>query len=162
MRNFTIKKITDLNHVAQTDFMLLGVKSAIDFEINNNWVAMIFDENCMQNLEFSIFKNHMDQMFLAIQERVYSKKLIFPVLFYVWFEEQSLQLSFNVISLPYNKKLFGCIVHYVQSKDIIYKECFQAAHSLNNVYLDLDTDLIEEPYHLNVFEEILYPNNDCI
>jgi hypothetical protein len=50
MRNFNIKKAIDLDHVAQTDFMLLGIESFIDSEINDNWVAIIFDDCFIKNI----------------------------------------------------------------------------------------------------------------
>jgi hypothetical protein len=51
--------------------------------------------------------------------------------FYLWFDQQSSQLCFNLLSSDNIELPFGCTVNIVESSDIILNKCINDIQNLN-------------------------------
>lgn len=162
----TLCDAQDFNYILNESFVLTGNVSKQKYEICNNTWAMAFappeilsiTELDLLNL-FNLLRGH-------IQKQLIDSGSKFCVTFYLWFDEQSGHLCFNVLSGRIKKLPFGCIVKIVPDPLSIIKSCLSSPYlyyipaneiiEISSVDDDSDDDEIE--YILPVYVDYISAN----
>jgi len=118
----TIHDIDDLNIILDSSFLITGDRARQNEEIAENmWVISINEEDREKILPNQL----VDFLFVLINKRIDQMSkggTIYPVVFYMWFDEMAAQLRLNMIS-DFGKQLpFGCNIEIIDSPEPIIKD----------------------------------------
>jgi hypothetical protein len=125
MSSALITQIIDLTFIIDAEIYLSGSPCGIKEETYNNLWELSFDEKLISKLS----KEDLHHFFLLLLEKrteqiaALSNELIATL--YLWFDEQSNQLCFNILSGKDIKLPFHCTIHTVNSIDIIFDQCLE-------------------------------------
>lgn len=170
MNHITITAYKDFDEILEELVIITKNNfTAAKFEYSDMW-CLSFSPEFFKELGYdklvSFFKILIETRDIQLKASAFNE----PVTFYLWFDEQALQLRFNIIpgedaSLP-----FGCTVNKVDSIEPILNKFFSIINDVLEgkdffeVYdaqdiEDIDDDESPKNYVLDVYVQTLYPQN---
>lgn len=168
MSSILISNLIDLEFIVNDDIYLCGSSSGVKEEIYNNFWQISFDENLSLKLSKNDLHYFLSLLLKKRKEQIAIISNTLVVTFYMWVDEQSNQLCFNLLSGQDITLPFGCTVHVVNSVDIIFNKFIHVlrnpALSWNNIEIieqgdsrwDSDEEDIDpKKYVLEVYVTIL-------
>lgn len=111
MNCINIKKNKDFNYIINSDLILTG---CIDEEIEHNWWAIRLKQKFAETVSTYELQNFIKELLIKKREQVSEYSV--PATCYLWVDEQSFQLCFNIITGHTMQLPFGCKINLV--KDI--------------------------------------------
>lgn len=170
MNHITITAYKDFDEILEEAFVIT----------NNNFTCATFEYPDMWCLSFtpeffkelghdklvSFFKILIETREIQLKATDFKKALTF----YLWFDEQALQLRFNIISGEDASLPFGCTINKVDSMKPIFNDFFSTINDVldGKLYFEVydpseddDDDAYEvKNYVLNVYTQVLLPNGN--
>ena len=115
MNYFEINSFKIFDDLYKEDVELFNKFENYEDKINKNVVCIGFDDNFIVKIDEENFNNFIDGIINCKKQQW--EKYSLPATFYLWFDEQSLQIRFNIlpginIDLP-----FGCKIKKVNSHE---------------------------------------------
>ena len=102
--------LQELNEIVSDSLFIGENELDLQKEINNNEWCISANSELAKILTIEDLSVFIEQVILNRKEQVKTKKTVTNLLFYLWFDEQTSQIRFNIIS-DYGKGLpFGCKV----------------------------------------------------
>lgn len=127
MNYITIEKLEDLNQLLEVDIYLTGKLECMQEELEYNTWGIMFDTKLVQELSVSTLKSFMFELINKRSEQVEYLGLVTGATFYMWFDEMSCQLCFDVLSGRDIKLPFRCTVRIVKNCETILKTFLEEA-----------------------------------
>ena len=127
MNYITIEKLEDLDQLLEMDIYLTGNHENQLEELRYNTWEISFDYELIKQLTLSDLKNFIFDLINKRSEQVQELRISGGATFYMWFDEMSCQLCFDVLSGRNIELPFGCTVHVVKSCEIILKNFLKKA-----------------------------------
>lgn len=129
MSHYCIQKLSDLDFILNDEIMLFGNINSIDEEIYHNmWIIDIEREFCkkiaLQDLTMFI-KNLLQNRSLQVESKYPGAKATF----YLWYDPQSIQFRFNILSGENITLPFGCKLNILNSYETILQKFLTEAQS---------------------------------
>jgi len=127
MNYIAIENLKDLDQLLMVDIHLTGKKEDQEQELRYNTWEISFDNELMQHLALSDLKMFIFNLIKTRAEQVKELKLSSGATFYMWFDEMSFQLCFDVLSGRNIELPFRCTVHVVKSYETILEKFLENA-----------------------------------
>lgn len=129
MSHYHIQKLSDLDFILNDEIMLLGNTNNIDEEIYHNmWIIDIeleFGKQMKLQDLTKFIKNLLHNRSLQVQKKYPGARATF----YLWYDPQSVQLKFNILSGEKITLPFGCTINIHNSPLSILKTFLDDIHS---------------------------------
>lgn len=170
MNHITITAYKDFDEILKEALVITNNNfTDVKFEYPNMW-CLSFTPEFFKELEHdklvSFFKTLIETRGIQLRATEFKK----PLTFYLWFDEQALQLRFNIIPGEATSLPFGCTVNKVDSIEPILNKFFSIINDVLKgkdffeVYdaqdiEDIDDDESPKNYVLDVYVQTLYPQN---
>lgn len=127
MSSILVSELNDLQFIINDDIYLSGSSDGINEEIYNNFWQISFNEKFISKISVIELNNFLSQLLKKRLEQITEISNISVATFYLWFDEQSSQLCFNLLSGQDIELPFGCTICIVDSADIILDQCVKSA-----------------------------------
>jgi hypothetical protein len=161
MNHIIITRLSDLQNI---------INEPIDFSENqsptyfpNMW-ALTFDDDLIKNIQLDDLKFFLTELLNNRRIQLLKKSATLQAKFYLWFDEQILQLRFNLLFDTNNPLPFGCKLDIIHDSETILKEFLTIIHQValqgeDIEFFDPSEDFEDEDdennYVLKVYVEIL-------
>lgn len=159
MNIIIIEHISQLMAATQGPMYLSGTSSSLDQEICQNMWALSFKKSMHKQLTLATLNNFLEQLLKAKSQEISHSHAGKAALFYLWFDEQALQLRFNFISIQNKKLPFNCKLKLVDSPEPIFKNLMQSPQKIEIIELlgSADDDTSEEidDFVLTVYTRVM-------
>lgn len=161
MNHMTITDFLGLQEVINNSLQLPMEGSLTDFP--NMW-ALSFDDDLVKTIQLYDLKKFLSELLQNRRMQLAQKDPALKAKFYLWFDEQALQLRFNLLFDIDSPLLFGCKLKIVPTATLILEEfltCTYQAVTQEQVidFVDLhedqDDDDYDKTYVLKVYVELL-------
>ena len=129
MSNTLVRNLTDFEFIINDGIYLSGSSYGVKEEVYNNFWQISFDEQFFSELSLKNFNNFLSILLKKRSEQIAEMSGVSVATFYLWFDEQSSQLCFNLLSGENIELPFGCTVKIVNSADIIFNKCINEFQS---------------------------------
>lgn len=127
MNYITIEKLEDLEQLLNVDIYLTEKEEDQEEELRYNTWEISFDHELIKKLTLSELKNFIFDLINKRAEQVKELGLRQGATFYMWFDEMSCQLCFDVLSGRDIQLPFRCTVHIVKSCELILRKFLEKA-----------------------------------
>ncbi|MBP6869429.1 hypothetical protein KBC04_00885 [Candidatus Babeliales bacterium] len=164
MSSTLISKLIDFEFIINDNIYLSGSSLGFKEEIYNNFWQISFDEGLIQKINLKNLNNFLDTLLTKRSEQIGEISSTSVATFYLWFDEQSSQLCFNLLSGKNIELPFGCTLHVVDNPDFIFNKCIQGlrhpALSFDNIEIiergdprwdDEEDDFDPKKYVLDIY-----------
>lgn len=121
MKYKTISKSEDFEKIIQDSIRPTHIN---DLEYHNMW-AMGFDNNYIKKIDLGHLEEYISKILENRQKQL--QQLNLPAIFYLWLDEQALQLRFNILTGTDTSLPFGSKIHKLNSVTPILKEFLTTA-----------------------------------
>lgn len=169
MSSALVSKLNDFKFIINDDIYLSGSHDGINEETYNNCWQISFTEEFILKISVRKLSNFLSQLLKKRLEQITKISSISAATFYLWFDEQSSQLCFNLLSGENIKLPFECTIYIVDSADIILDQCvnkvqypaikFDQIKFIEQDDIDWNNDDNHEKYVLDVWVITLQSNN---
>jgi len=129
MSSTLIRKFTDFEFIINDGIYLSGSSFGVKEEIYNNMWQISFDEKMLKTIIYKDLKTFFDALSTKRSEQVAQISSASVATLYLWFDVQSSQLCFNLLSGKNIELPFDCTVNVVASSDIILNKCINEAQN---------------------------------
>lgn len=127
MNNIAIEKIDDLDQLLNFDIYLTGKYKDQMTELAYNTWQISFDNMLIQQLKLADLKYFIAKLIKERSLQVERLGTTKHATFYMWVDQMSLQLCFDILSGKNIKLPFNCTVHVIKDYDIILKNFLKKA-----------------------------------
>jgi len=168
MSSIVVSKLHDFQFIINDDIYLSGSSDGIDEEIYNNFWQISFNEKMILRISVKDLNNFLSALLKKRLEQIAKMSNISVATFYLWFDEQSSQLCFNILSGQDIELPFGCTIRIVNSADIILDQCVKKSQypaiKIDQIKfiepddVDLNDDETHKKYVLDVWVTTLRSN----
>lgn len=144
---------------------LLHLSGELSEEIYHNMWCISFEDDLIKSIKIDQLKHFVDAIMENREQQLKGINFRKNVVFYIWFDQQALQLRFNVLTGDLESLPFGCKVHIVKIVDPILNnfidttrnviQCGDQIRFFDKTDDDWDDDENEEEYVLDVFAKKL-------
>jgi len=159
MNIITISNLDQFDSIFNDLLCLSGKQSE---EIYHNMWCISLEGDLIENIKLEQLKYFVDKLIENREQQLKDISLRKSVVFYVWFDQQALQLRFNVITGDVNSLPFGCKVHLDDTSESILNNFINTARDVaksgdqiqffnSEDWEDEDEEEDEEEYILDVF-----------
>lgn len=169
MSSALVSKLNDFKFIINDHIYLSGSPDGINEEIYNNFWQISFNAKFISKISVMQLNNFLSQLLKKRLEQITEISNISVATFYLWFDEQSSQLCFNLLSGENIELPFGSRIYIVDSADIILDQCvnkvqypamkFDQIKFIEPGDIDWNNDN-HEKYVLDVWVTILQSNNN--
>lgn len=167
MNYIVIKTISDLQKILEAPILINNNTLGINEEIQQNMWIVEVDYLFAKDINLADLMNFFSTLLATRQFQLGKEKTLSKTLFYLWFDEQAMQLRFNFISINNATLPFECQLNKVNSAAIILENYLMAIHRNNSeddtiefINQNFNVNDSEDDYILNLYEEIISPNQD--
>jgi len=163
MNHIIINKLSDLQNVLGESIYISGHQSLVEEETYNNMWALTFGDKLIKELEVEDLEKFLSELLKKRRLQLASIDAKAIATFYLWFDEQALQLRFNFISGENVVLPFGCKVNLLNSPEPIFNDLITTIRQVTiegdvveffDPSKDFD-DEIEEEYVLDLYVKVL-------
>ena len=158
-----MSKLDQCELIINDTLHLSGIPSE---EIYHNMWCIGLEDDLIKSITCKELKHVVNRLIENRQQQLKHINFHKNVVFYMWFDQQALQLRFNIISGDETKLPFGCKVQLVNDFESILNNFMNEARDVIEYGGDIqffdkkdgdhwDEDENEEEYVLNVFAEKL-------
>ncbi len=163
MNHIVITKISDLQEVINASLDFSQKKSLTDF--HNMW-ALTLDNDLVKKIKLDDLKRFLNELLHNRRLQIFQKDPTAKAKFYLWFDEQALQLRFNILFDISSPLPFGCNLDIVATANHILEEFLSCTYKIATEgqtfeLCDTDEDNDEDDsnnYVLKVYVELLQNN----
>lgn len=129
--------------------------------------AISFDDNLIKTIELNDLEQFLVELLQNRRMQLAQEDPALKAKFYLWFDEQALQLRFNLLFDIHSRLPFGCELKIVPTATLILEEfltcTYQAATQEQvidfiDLHEDQDDDDYDKTYVLKVYVELLQNN----
>jgi hypothetical protein len=158
MNSIEICKLEQFMRIIDDLLYLSGKQSE---EIYNNMWCITLEGDLVESINLEQLESFINRL---IENRKQQLKYIDfqkDAVFYMWFDQQALQLRFNILTGNEKKLPFGCRIQLINSYDSILNNFIRSTKNVAQYAeeiqffdkddTDWDDDEIEEDYQLEVF-----------
>lgn len=117
-----INQLSDLKVVIDSSILITGSALLKDDEITMNMWCIFFDDKVLESFSQEQFEEFITALVNKKKQQIAEMYKSVPATFYMWFDEQTSQLRFNIVSGHIEQLPFGCIVEIINSVESIYQE----------------------------------------
>lgn len=159
MNYIIVNKLSDLQSILRQpidrDFT-----SANDHTYPNMW-ALTLSDDLISTIQLTTLTNFFMKLLEHQRQQLHTIDQEPTATFYLWFDEQALQLRFNIIPGIQQTLPFGCNIRKVLSLDLVLQQFLTTAHKIAKTgepieFLDHDTDEYDDAnYILDVYVFII-------
>ncbi|MBI2259965.1 MAG: hypothetical protein HYU67_13830 [Flavobacteriia bacterium] len=143
MNYITIKNYHDLEYILNADILITGDIHRQREELDHNTWNLSFDNNFIKNFSLVELNDFIKKLIDIRTEQIINIGRG-PATFYLWYDEQSLNLCFDVLSGNNVKLPFGCTLNVLNKFESILKKSLKDLQSDTN-YLSWENIEIVEP-----------------
>lgn len=129
MSNTLISKLNDFEFIINDDIYLSGSPLIVKEETYNNFWQISFDEKLLKKITVKDLNKFLETLLKKRSEQIAKMSNEFVATFYLWFDEQSAQLCFNLLSGEDIELPFACTVRLVDFADIVFNKCINEAQN---------------------------------
>lgn len=158
----------ELDEIIEDNIYIGSTQSDLDEELKNNtWLISASQEVCNTLTKEEILE-FINKLVANRRKQVEQSNKNHGMFFYMWFDEQAVQLRFSLISDSHGRLPFGCIVQTISAPDLIIKSFLNSYYhdripfseltiteDVNSLHDDIDEE--SSPYVLNVYKTHLLP-----
>lgn len=119
MSHIVINTLADLQYVLQGSICITGDESCMQEEIYHNMCALTFSEDLILTIQIEDLQTFLADLLIQRNAQVCAQNPTTPATFYLWFDEQTLQLRFNLLSGADRALPFGCTVNQMDTPEPI-------------------------------------------
>jgi len=127
MSSVLISKLVDFEFIINDDIYLSGSSYEEKKEVYNNFWQISFDEKFISQLSLKQLNDFLSILLKKRSEQIVEMSDVSVATFYLWFDKQSSQLCFNLLSGENIELPFACTVKTADSHDIILNKCVNEA-----------------------------------
>ena len=120
MSHTVIKKFSDLDFIIQDNIFLSGNTKSIQKETYENMWEITFDKQFIAQISIEDLNAFLKKLLQNRSEQMKTRFSHNYATFYFWFDEQALQLRFNILSGKNIKLPFECKLKIEQTVDPIF------------------------------------------
>lgn len=121
MSYININKLKDLDKIIADDIYISGQKILMAEEVYNNMWIIDFSSRLKKKCTIHYLNNFLDRLIKKRTEQIAQLDIKVSAKFYMWFDEQTYQIRFNLISGIHEELPFGCTQNIISQPDSIFK-----------------------------------------
>lgn len=121
MSHIIINTLADLPFVLNDSILVTGDQSAVQEEIYHNMWALTFSDELIMAITIEDLQMFFADLARNRSTQAHAQNPAMPVALYLWFDEQALQLRFNILSGVDRILPFGCTVNLVSSPTSVFE-----------------------------------------
>lgn len=115
MSHHIIQKLTDFNFIFHDEIKLFGNTNSIQEEIYNNMWIIDIGNKFAKKITLQDLTNFLTNLVQNRSQQIQEKYPDLKATFYIWYDPQSVQLRFNIISGEKIRPPFGCSINILKS-----------------------------------------------
>src|SRR5579871_5279412 len=119
MNVIKISEIDQLQDIIDDLLCLSGVQSE---EIYHNMWCIVLEDDLIKNIEIEQLYSFVNKLIKNREQQLQQNNLHKNVVFYMWFDQQAMQLRFNVITGDIGSLPFGCKIRLLNVVDLILSD----------------------------------------
>ncbi|MCX5923081.1 MAG: hypothetical protein NTU89_00790 [Candidatus Dependentiae bacterium] len=129
MSHAAIKNWDELQDLLEDPIFLSGNTFSTKEEISNNIWSITFDQDFVKTIQVKDLEKFISQLLSNRSEQINNKFNAIPATFYLWYDAQSVQLKFNILSGKNIKLPFGCKLNILNSPMPIFQKFLDEAQA---------------------------------
>ncbi|HEX4068657.1 MAG TPA: hypothetical protein VHX42_01040 [Candidatus Babeliales bacterium] len=155
MNVITVSNLDQLNLIFND---LVSLSGGLSEEIYHNMWCVSLEGNLIESITFKQLKSFVDELIKHRELQLKDKIFLRGVVFYMWFDQQALQLRFNIITGDATSLPFECKIQLQTSPDLILNKFINTVKDVARCGDQIEffdskdwEDENEEEYVLDVF-----------
>lgn len=165
MQNANQDLLASFQEVITDELFIGSSRDDLPNEIRiNKWLITLSHEQC-QSLTISGLLTLFERIIENRQQQLDRANANHGMIFYLWFDEQALQLRFNLISASHEHLPFGCQLNILPTPEPILDRYLHYSYhetipwsELHEVSQEWKADEEEKPFVLDVYQMKLSPH----
>ncbi len=129
MSHYSIQKLSDFDFILDDEIMLFGNIHSVDEEIYHNMWIIDIEQKFGKNFMLKDLTKIIENLLQNRSEQIQKKYPGIKATFYLWYDPQSVQLKFNILSGQEIQLPFGCKINVFNNFLPILKTFLDDIHS---------------------------------
>jgi hypothetical protein len=115
MSHYVIQKLIDFDFILNDEITLFGNTNSIKEEIYHNMWIIDIDNDFAKKITLPDLSKFLTELLENRSQQVQEKYPTLKATFYLWYDAQSVQLRFNILSGENIRPPFGCSINILES-----------------------------------------------
>jgi len=142
----------DFQRILESPIFIGCDKMSLDKETSTNMWAISIAPRMLKNISIDYLLEFIRILLANKVKQLSLSKISCPVIFYMWFDEMTAQLRFNIISNLDHKLPFGCHLNITDSTHLILKNFLQSQYNPEIPWTDLE-EITNDPANDDDFDD---------